>query len=57
MLGIFGVKIIVMNTLLPAAIVLWFLVAAMLFGTVVGIVSGVLPVRKAVRLDFIDVLR
>jgi putative ABC transport system permease protein len=57
LLGIGGAKIIEMNTPLPAAIAPWSLVAATLLGTVVGIASGVLPARKAARLDPIDALR
>ncbi|CAN5403301.1 ABC transporter permease [soil metagenome] len=56
-LGILGADIISWNTPLPAAIAPWSLVAATLLGTVVGIVSGVLPARKASRLDPIDALR
>ena len=56
-LGILGANIISWNTPLPAAIAPWSLVAATLLGTVVGIVSGVLPARKASRLDPIDALR
>jgi putative ABC transport system permease protein len=57
LLGIAGAKIISMNTPLPAAIAPWSLVAATLLGTVVGIASGVLPARKASRLDPIEALR
>ena len=57
LLGILGANIISWNTPLPAAIAPWSLVAATLLGTVVGIVSGVLPARKAARLDPIDALR
>jgi putative ABC transport system permease protein len=57
LLGILGAKIISMNTPLPAAIAPWSLVAATLLGTVVGIASGVLPARKASRLDPIEALR
>jgi putative ABC transport system permease protein len=56
-LGILGANIISWNTPLPAAIAPWSLVAATLLGTVVGIVSGVMPARKASRLDPIDALR
>ncbi|MEO8619918.1 MAG: ABC transporter permease [bacterium] len=56
-LGILGADIISWNTPLPAAIAPWSLVAATLLGTVVGIVSGVMPARKASRLDPIDALR
>ena len=56
-LGILGANIVAWNTPLPAAIAPWSLVAATLLGTVVGIVSGVLPARKASRLDPIDALR
>ncbi len=56
-LGILGAHIISWNTPLPMAVAPWSLVAATLLGTVVGIVSGVLPARKASRLDPIDALR
>jgi putative ABC transport system permease protein len=57
LLGIGGAELIAANTPLPAAIAPWSLVAATLLGTVVGIVSGVLPARKASRLDPIEALR
>ena len=57
LLGILGANVIAWNTPLPAAIAPWSLVAATLLGTVVGIVSGVMPARKASRLDPIDALR
>jgi putative ABC transport system permease protein len=57
LLGILGAKIISANTPLPAAIAPWSIVAATLLGTVVGIVSGVMPARKASRLDPIEALR
>ena len=57
LLGILGANLIAMNTPLPAAIAPWSIVAATLLGTVVGIVSGVMPARKASRLDPIDALR
>ncbi|MEP6733809.1 MAG: ABC transporter permease [bacterium] len=57
LLGILGAKVISMNTPLPAAIAPWSLVAATLLGTVVGIASGMLPARKASRMDPIEALR
>ncbi len=57
LLGIGGAKLIAANTPLPAAIAPWSLVAATLLGTVVGMLSGVLPARKASRLDPIEALR
>jgi putative ABC transport system permease protein len=56
-LGLSAAKIIEMNTPLPAAVAPWSLVAATLLGTVVGIVSGVYPARRASRLDPIEALR
>jgi putative ABC transport system permease protein len=46
-----------MKTPLPAAVAPWSIVAATLLGTVVGIVSGVYPARRASRLDPIEALR
>jgi putative ABC transport system permease protein len=56
-LGITAAKIISMKTPLPAAVAPWSIVAATLLGTVVGIVSGVYPARRASRLDPIEALR
>jgi putative ABC transport system permease protein len=56
-LGITAAKIIAMKTPLPAAVAPWSIVAATLLGTVVGIVSGVYPARRASRLDPIEALR
>ena len=57
LLGLGAAKLVEMNTPLPAAVAPWSLVAATLLGTVVGIVSGVYPARKASRLDPIEALR
>ena len=56
-LGITTAKLIALKTPLPAAVAPWSLVAATLLGTVVGIVSGVYPARRASRLDPIEALR
>jgi putative ABC transport system permease protein len=56
-LGITAAKIIAANTPLPAAIAPWSLVVATLLGTVVGMLSGVIPARRASRLDPIEALR
>jgi putative ABC transport system permease protein len=56
-LGILGAKVISWNTPLPAAVAPWSLVVATLLGTVVGILSGMYPARRAASLDPIDALR
>ena len=56
-LGIAGAKIVEAQTPLPAAVAPWSIIAATLLGTVVGIVSGVYPARRASRLDPIEALR
>ncbi len=56
-LGISAAKLIAANTPLPAAIAPWSLVVATLLGTIVGMLSGVIPARRASRLDPIAALR
>ncbi|HTI62005.1 MAG TPA: ABC transporter permease [Gemmatimonadaceae bacterium] len=56
-LGIAAAKIVAWKTPLPAAVAPWSIVVATLLGTVVGIVSGVYPARRASRLDPIEALR
>jgi putative ABC transport system permease protein len=56
-LGIVAAKIIQAKTPLPAAVAPWSIVMATLLGTVVGIVSGVYPARRASLLDPIEALR
>ena len=56
-LGLAGAKLVEAQTPLPAAVAPWSIVAATLLGTVVGIVSGVYPARRAARLDPIEALR
>ena len=56
-LGIGGAKIVEAQTPLPAAVAPWSIIAATLLGTVVGIISGVYPARRASKLDPIEALR
>lgn len=56
-LGIAAAKLIALKTPLPAAVAPWSLVAATLLGTVVGIASGIIPARRASRLDPIEAMR
>jgi putative ABC transport system permease protein len=57
-LGILSAKIISWNfPALPAAVAPWSIVVATLLGTVVGVVSGVYPARRASLLDPIEALR
>jgi len=56
-LGIILAKGISMMTPLPAKVAPWSIVVATLLGTVVGVVSGVYPARRAAGLDPIAALR
>ncbi len=56
-LGVVIAKIIEWKTPLPADVAPWSIVVATLLGTVVGIVSGVYPARRAASLDPIEALR
>lgn len=57
LLGITIAKVIEWKTPLPAAIAPWSIVMATLLGTVVGIISGVYPAKRAAALDPIEALR
>ena len=57
LLGLGAAKLVESQTPLPAAVAPWSIVAATLLGTVVGIVSGVYPARRASLLDPIEALR
>jgi putative ABC transport system permease protein len=57
LLGILIARIIEWQTPLPAEVAPWSIVAATLLGTVVGIISGVYPARRAASLDPIEALR
>jgi putative ABC transport system permease protein len=57
LLGLGAAKLVESQMPLPAAVAPWSIVAATLLGTVVGIVSGVYPARRASLLDPIEALR
>jgi putative ABC transport system permease protein len=57
LLGIVIAKVVEWKTPLPAAIAPWSIVLATLLGTVVGIISGVYPAKRAASLDPIEALR
>jgi len=56
-LGVLVANIIEWKTPLPAEVAPWSIVMATLLGTIVGIVSGVYPARRAASLDPIEALR
>ena len=56
-LGIGAAKLVQAETVLPAAVAPWSIVAATVLGMVVGIISGVYPARRASKLDPIEALR
>jgi putative ABC transport system permease protein len=56
-LGIALAKGVSLTTPLPAKVAPWSIVVATLLGTVVGVVSGAYPARRAARLDPIAALR
>jgi putative ABC transport system permease protein len=56
-LGVVIAKAIEWKTPLPADVAPWSIVMATLLGTIVGIVSGVYPARRAASLDPIEALR
>ncbi len=56
-LGVVIAKVIEWKTPLPADVAPWSIVVATLLGTIVGIVSGVYPARRAASLDPIEALR
>jgi putative ABC transport system permease protein len=56
-LGVVIAKVIEWKTPLPADVAPWSIVMATLLGTIVGIVSGVYPARRAASLDPIEALR
>lgn len=56
-LGVLIANIIEWKTPLPAEVAPWSIFMATLLGTIVGIVSGVYPARRAASLDPIEALR
>jgi putative ABC transport system permease protein len=56
-LGVIVANIIEWKTPLPAEVAPWSIVMATLLGTIVGIISGVYPARRAASLDPIEALR